>query len=348
VPLLERAEVDPSGSAAFAVSKTGTLVYIPRASTFPARALVIVDSNGRATLLSDTRATYTHPRLSHDGQRLAVAIESDTGSDIWIYDLARGSRSRLTSSGVNRFPIWSSDGKRITFQSARSGSVTLYSRAADGSGDADPLFRPVTDQSGALSRALVGLLPGTMPMLTAANPHLPMSWSPVGSTLAFDERKPSAERDIWVLPPGGDPTPFLVTPSDESGPVFSPDGKWLAYVSDESGRAEVYVQPYPGPGGKWNISTDGGNEPAWSVDGREIYFRHNDQLLAVLVSSGTDFKPGRPRLVFESRYETIDGARDYDVAPDGKGFVMIRSEGIPEPDQFHVVLNWFAELRSRR
>jgi len=349
VPLLERPEVDPSGSAAFAVSASGTLVYIPRPALLPLRALVSVDANGRTTLLSETRAAYAHPRLSRDGHKLAVAIESESGSDIWIYDLERGSRAKLTNGGVNRFPIWSDDGARVTFQSARSGSVTLYSRAVDGSGDADPLMRPVSETSG-LSRSLAGLLPGSMPTFTAANPHVPMSWSPKNENLAFDERKPSAERDIWVLPRGGEPSPFLMTSFDEWAPAFSPNGKWLAYVSDESGRSEVYVQPYPGPGGKWAVSTDGGTEPAWASNGGELYFRHRDQLMAVTVSvapSG-EFTTGKLRPVIESRYETIDGARNYDVSPDGKTFVMIRSESPSEPDQFNVVLNWFAELRSRK
>ena len=139
-----------------------------------------------------------------------------------------------------------------------------------------------------------------------------------------------------------------MTPFDESAPAFSPDGKWLAYVSDESGRAEVYVQPYPGPGAKWAVSTEGGTEPAWSADGRELYFRHRDQLVVVDDYAGTEFRAGRSQPIFDSRYETIEGARDYDVSPDGKGFVVIRSEGAAEPARFNVVLNWFAELRSRR
>jgi Tol biopolymer transport system component len=347
IPLLERPDIDPSGGAASVVSSSGTLVYIPRTSAIPVRSLVTVDRGGRAALLSDTRAAYAHPRLSRDGRRLAVAIESETGSDIWVYDLERGSRTRLTSGGVNRFPIWSHDGQRVTFQAARSGGVSIYSRNADGSGEAEPLIRTSSDPSG-LSGSLAGLLPGTMPVFTAANPHLPMSWSPDGVNLAFDERKPSAERDIWVLTKEGSTSPFLVTPFDESAPAFSPDGKWLAYVSDESGRSEVYVQPFPGPGPKWPISTDGGSDPAWSSDGRELYFRRGGTLMGVTVSAGPEFSSSRPQVVFESRYEAIDGARNYDVLPGKAGFVAIRSEGASEAEQFNVVLNWFAELRARR
>jgi serine/threonine-protein kinase len=347
VPLLERPAVDPSGSAAFAVSASGTLVYVPRATAVPVRALLKVDRAGRATLLSDTRGAYAHPRLSGDGKRLAVSIETENGSDIWVYDLDRGSRVRLTNGGVNRFPIWSHDDTRITFQSARSGGVTLYGRTIEATADPEPLIRVTSDPSG-LSRSLAGLLPGTMPLFTAANPHVPGSWSPDGANLAFDERKPSAERDIWILPRDGDPSPFLVTPFDESSPAFSSDGKWLAYTSDESGRSEVYVQPFPGPGGKWPISTDGGTGPAWSADGRELYYRQGDALMAVPITPGDEFRSGRPQPVFTSRYESIEGARNYDILPDKQAFVAIRSEGLPDQDQFNVVLNWFAEVRARR
>ena len=347
LPLRERPDVDPSGSAAFAISESGTLVYVPKPAALPVRSLLFVERSGGATLVSETRAAYEHPRMSKDGRRIAVAIASDNGSDIWIYDLTGGRRTRLTSGGVNRFPIWAPDGQHVTFQSARSGSATLYSRSLDAGSEPEALIRSSSDPSG-LSRSLAGVLPGTMPLFTASNPHVPMSWSPTDKSLAFDERKPSAERDIWILPPGGEPLPFLMTPFDEFAPAFSPDGKWLAYVSDESGRAEVYVQPYPGPGAKWAVSTEGGTEPAWSPDGRELYFRHRDQLVAVAVTAGPEFRAGRSTPILESRYETIEGARDYDVSPDGKGFVVIRSEGAVEPDRFNVVLNWFTELRARK
>ena len=348
IPLLERPEIDPSGGAAFAVSSNGTLAYLPRPMTLPMRSLVVVDHAGKATLLSEQRGAFTHPRYARDGRRLAVALESDTGSDVWVYDLERRSRTRLTSGGVNGYPIWSHDGQRVTFQSARSGGVALYSRNADGSGEAEQLIRTSGDPSG-LSRALAGLLPGTMPTFTASNPHVPMSWSPDGKNLAFDERKPSAERDIWILPSGGDPYPFLVTAFDESAPTFSPTGEWLAYVSDESGRSEVYVQPFPGPGAKWLISIDGGTEPAWSKDGRELFFRRGEALMSVALNAvNGELKSGQPKVVFETRYATIEGARNYDVAPDKAVFVVVRTDGNGDGAQFNVVLNWFAELKGRR
>ena len=348
VPLLERPEVDASGSSAFAVSSSGTLAYIPRPASLPVRALVMVDRTGRATAISDTRAAYSHPRLSPDGRRVAVAIESENGSEIWIHDLDRGTARPLVTGGFNRYPIWSSDSQQITFQSARSGGVSLFTRRVDGSGEPEALIQSATGQSASLSRTLAGLLPGTLPVFSSANPHLPMAWSSDGGTLAFDERKPSAEHDIWVMSRGGEPTPFQRTDHDESAPAFSPDGKWLAYVSDESGRSAIWVQPFPGPGAKWLVTPEGGAEPAWSKSGSELYFRRGNQFIAVPVAPGVEFSWGKAQVVFESRYEMLEGARNYDVSPDGKSFVAVRSEGAAAAEQFNVVLNWFAELRSRR
>jgi Tol biopolymer transport system component len=347
IPLLERPAADPSGKAAFAVSASGTLVYMPRPEVLPLRSLVLVDRAGRATLLSPERASYGHPRFSRDGKLVAYSVDTETGSDIWIYDIDRRTRSRVISGGVNRFPVWSPDGQQVTFQAARSGGVTMYTVGTSGT---TPPVAVIARGSGgaAAAGALVGLLPGSMPSFSAANPHVPMSWSSDGAHLAFDERKPNAERDIWTLTRGGDPSPFLMTPSDESAPVFSPGGGWLAYVSDESGRHEVYVQPFPGPGAKWTISTGGGTEPAWSGDGKELYFRRGDQLISVAISTGPTFQVGKAEPLFESRYETIEGARNYDVSGDGRSFVVVRSEGAAPLDQFNVVLNWFAEFRARR
>jgi len=312
------------------------------------RALVTVDRTGRATAISGARAAYSHPRLSPDGRRLAVALESENGSDIWIHELDRGIARPLVTGGFNRYPIWSSDSQQITFQSARSGGVSLYTRRVDGSGEPEPLIQPASGQAASLSRTLAGLLPGTLPVFSSANPHLPMAWSSDGATLAFDERKPSAEHDIWVMSRDGEPTPFQRTDHDESAPAFSHDGKWLAYVSDESGRSAIWVQPFPGPGAKWLVTPEGGTEPAWSRSGTELYFRRGSQFMAVPVAAGAEFAWGKPLVVFESRYETLEGARNYDVAPDGKSFVVVRSEGAAGAEQFNVVLNWLSELRSRR
>jgi serine/threonine-protein kinase len=143
--------------------------------------------------------------------------------------------------------------------------------------------------------------------------------------------------------------PFLRTQFNESAPRFSPDGHWLAYVSDESGRYEIYVQPYPGPSGKWQISTDGGVEPAWNSSGRELFYRQGDKMLAVDISTQSGFSAGKPRVLFQGPYEPSPGSNpNYDVSPDGKRFLMLKQVEQDQPaTQINVVLNWFEDLKRR-
>ena len=349
VPLLERIETSRFGGAYFAVAAAaGTLVYVPAGTTVTDRTLLRIDRDGRAAPLLEARAGYEYPTLSPDGRRAAVMIASEMGSDIWIIDLARATRLRFTAGGIGSFPVWGPDGSKLAFQSTAPGPFNLFWKALDGSADAQPLLN-AADSASARSWPNTGatLLPGTMPTLSGAGPQFPMSWSPDGSTLAFHERKPDGERDIWVVSPGGDPVPFLLTPFDERSPRFSPDGKWLAYVSDESGRNDVYVQPFPGPGPKWLVSTDGGIDPVWSKDGRELFYRHDDQLMAVSVAAAREFSADRPRRLFEIRFDAGDNGPNYDVSPDGKWFVMPRSDRGPAPVELHLVLNWFREVTAR-
>jgi Tol biopolymer transport system component len=203
-----------------------------------------------------------------------------------------------------------------------------------------------TSDSAALQAGTAGLLPGSMPRPGSANPHVPVSWSADGRHLAFAERKPGAQRDIWILPVDAEPAPFVLTPFDEWSPAFSPKGEWLAYVSNESGRNEVYVQPYPGPGGKWLISTDGGTEPAWSHDGKELFYRRDGRMFAVSVESTPQFSASRPRLLFDGPFETTDASRNYDVLPDGR-FLMVRGGIADVPQRLYVALGWLDELRVR-
>jgi eukaryotic-like serine/threonine-protein kinase len=349
VPLLERIETSRFGGAAFAIAAAaGTLAYVPAGTTVTDRTLLRVDREGRAAPLIESRAAYEYPALSPDGRRAAVMIASEVGSDIWIIDLARATRTRFTAGGIGAFPVWGPDGSKLAFQSTAPGPFNLFWKSIDGRADAQPLL----NAGGAASarswpNTAATLLPGTLPTLSGAGPQFPMSWSPDGSTLAFHERKPDGKRDIWVVSPGGDPVPFLLTPFDERTPRFSPDGRWLAYVSDESGRNDVYVQPFPGPGAKWLVSTDGGIDPVWSKDGRELFFRHGDELMAVSVATAREFSADRPRRLFETRFDAGDNGPNYDVSPDGKWFVMPRSDSGPEAGELHLVLNWFGEVTAR-
>ena len=348
IPLLERVESSRFGGAYFAIAAgAGSLVYLPANTAVTDRALLRVDRDGRVVPLLDARLGYEDPGFSPDGRRVAVTIASDTGSDIWIVDLERGTRIRFTTGGNSAFPVWSPDGLRVAFQSTTPGPWNLYWKPVDGSAEAQPLLSASTQPAASWPNAASSLLPGTLPTLSGANPQFPMSWTPGRSALAFHERKPNGERDIWVVTPASDPTPFLLTPFDERSPRFSPDGKWLAYVSNESGRDEVYVQPFPGPGRKWLISTDGGIDPVWSRDGRELFYRQGEQMMAVRVASTADFSADRPRRLFETRFDVGDNGPNYDVSPDGKWFLMPRSERGPVPGELHLVLNWFNEVTAR-
>jgi Tol biopolymer transport system component len=349
VPLLERIETSRFGGAYFAfAAAAGTLVYVPAGTTVTDRTLLRIDRDGRAAPLVEARAGYEYPTLSPDGRRAAVMIASEMGTDIWIIDLARATRVRFTAGGIGAFPVWGPDGSKLAFQSTAPGPFNLFWKSIDGSADAEPLLK-AADSASARSWPNTGaaLLPGTLPTLSGGGPQFPMSWSPDGSTLAFHERKPDGERDIWVVSRGGDPVPFLLTPFDERSPRFSPDGKWLAYVSDESGRNDVYVQPFPGPGSKWLVSTDGGIDPVWSKDGRELFYRHDDELMAVSVAATREFSADRPRRLFETRFDTGDNGPNYDVSPDGKWFVTPRSDRGSAPPELHLVLNWFSEVTAR-
>ena len=202
------------------------------------------------------------------------------------------------------------------------------------------MFWQRADGSGGLER-----------LTTSEYTHGPMSWSPDGQLLAFVEVNPTTGYDIWVLRLGDRKAqPFLRTPFNESVPQFSPDGRWLAYISNESGPWEIYVQPYPGPGGKWQISTEGGTEPVWNPNGRELFYRSSDKMMAVEITTQPSFSAGKPRVLFEGRYEPTPATfPDYDITPDGQRFLMLKpaEAGEAAPTQINVVLNWFEELKRR-
>jgi serine/threonine-protein kinase len=320
VPVVHGVYMSPrTGAPHFAVSRTGVLVYVPGGSV--GNTLVWVDRQGNVVepLQGLGREAYSHPRLSPEGRRVAVDMFLRASRDVWVYDLARGTRTRLTSTGAgpnSGTPAWMPDGARVSFYA----NDQLYTRAADASTEPEPLLDESKPQ------------------------RFPISWSPDGARLAFAETQPEGDRDIFVLPLGGEPQAFLSTSSNERSPMFSPDGRFIAYVSDESGRDEVYVRSYPAGDEKWSISTDGGTEPQWSPNGRELFYRNGYKMMAVSVDLGATLSAERPSLLFEAAY-TVDGAGHpaYDVSNDGQRFLMIQ-ESVAERTQINVVLNWFAEL----
>jgi Tol biopolymer transport system component len=326
VPVLEGVlESLWSGVAQYSFSSTGTLVYIPGGLQGAQRRLVWVDRKGVEQPLPAPVRGYRTPRISPDGRRVAVT-SSESGDNIWLYDLARETLARLTFEGrVNATPIWTPDGRRVAFISDRTGAANAFWQPADGSGGAEQL----TESSG------YALRPG--------------SWSPDGQVLALEEVSPSALRKIWVLRLSDRKAqPFLRTQFNETAPAFSPDGHWLAYASDETGRYEIYVQPYPGPGGKWQISAEGGTEPVWAANG-EIFYRQGNKMMAVRTTTQPTFSAGNPKALFEGQYVPTQGTiSNYDVSRDGQHLLMVKaSEEEQAVTQINVVLNWFEELKRR-
>jgi eukaryotic-like serine/threonine-protein kinase len=327
VSILEGVSMNPgTGATDFSSSADGSLAYIPGGWSVAESTLVWVDRKGVAEALPAPPRGYATPRLSPDGRRLAVAIEG-TNPGAWVYELARGTLSELAPSVLVPSPIWTPDGKRLTMRYAENQSFTTASIPADGSGVAERLT-------------------------TSEGFQLAASWSPNGKLLTFTEQSPSTGWDIWLLSLDGErkEQPFLQTPSNEGGAVFSPDGRWLAYQSDESGRDEVYVRPFPGSGGKWQISSEGGAEPVWARSGRELFYRNGDKMMAVVIETTPAFAAAKPTQLFEGHYEmgNYNFLQNYDVSPDGKRFLMVKAgEQAASAVQINVVLNWFEELKQK-
>jgi serine/threonine protein kinase len=326
VPVAEGiAQSDSYWSSLYNISDSGSLVYVSEASPGLQRKMVWVSRNGVEQPVSAPPRAYQYVRLSPDGRRVAVEIDDQ----IWLYDLARDTLTKFTFEGnVNQSPVWSPDGKRIAFYSNKEGTAfNLWWQLEDGSGGLERL----------VTRDLV---------------DVPRSFSSDGQFLAFHENNPKTQKDIWMLRMSDRKMlPFLQTAFNEGGPSFSPDGHWLAYVSNESGRPEVYVQPYPGPGGKWQISTEGGTEPTWNHNGKELFYRSGNKMMALDVVTASSFSAGKPHVLFEGQYYTSDWpliSTAYDVSADGQRFLMVkRTEQAASVTQINVVINWFEELKQK-
>jgi dipeptidyl aminopeptidase/acylaminoacyl peptidase len=327
VPVMEGVLASPiTGAAQYCFSSTGSLVYVSGDVQSAQNRLLWVSRTGSEEPLAAPLRTYQFPRISPDGRRVALGIAGQE-SQTWLYDFSRETLTRFTFGGsVNQNAVWTPDGKRIAFQSNKEGPINIFWQLADGSGGLERLN-------------------------TSEYTESPISWSPDGQLLAFIEITPTTGYDIWVLQMGDRKAqPFLRTPFLESAPRFSPDGHWLAYMSDESGHREIYVQPYPGPGGKWQISTEGGTEPVWNPNGRELFYRSGAKMMAVDIATQSSFSVGKPKVLFEGPYEPTPATFPYyDVSPDGQRFLMLKPSESAQaaPTQINVVLNWFEELKRR-
>jgi Tol biopolymer transport system component/predicted Ser/Thr protein kinase len=323
VPMVEGVlQSTANGNAQYSLSDTGSLVYVLESVQSPPSRLVWVSRNGGEQPLAAPPRAYMIPRLSPDDRRVAVVI-AEQEPQIWLYDFPRETLSRFTFEGnANNGPVWTPDGKRIAFNSNKEGARNIFWQLADGSA-------------------------GLERLTTSKYIHIPGSWSPDGQLLAFAEVNSTTGFDIWVLRLGDRKAqPFLRTPFNEQAPQFSPDGRWLAYYSNESGRSEVYVQPYPGPGGKWQISTEGGKEPLWNRNGRELFYRSGNKMMAVEITTQPSFSAGTPKTLFEGQYQSVNqSSPNYDVSVDGQRFLMLKP--IEQAAQINVVLNWFEELKQK-
>jgi serine/threonine-protein kinase len=314
IPLLQGLQANAS-----ALSPSGTLVYTQGATS---SQVVSVDDRGVATTLIAERALYAHPRLSPDGRRLAIDISSGATTDVWTFDVASGTPTRLTTMNNNDRPEWTSDGRKLVYSSTRGGEdYSIWWQAADGSAPAEQLFR-------------------------GPNATREVVLTPDGRSLIYREDNPDSLRDIRMtsLDKKDSPAPLVTTRFDELMPRLSPDGRWLAYQSNESGQYEIYVRPFPQGGGRITISNGGGTEPLWSRDGR-LFYRHGRELVAATYSTIRAFAITARRVLFSANYELHLFHPNYDVTPDGKRFIMIKPGN--EEAQIVVVVNWIEELRQR-
>jgi serine/threonine-protein kinase len=318
------------GSSVFAVSDEGTLVYVGSRES-PDRELVWVDRAGREESLGAPRRQYVYPRLSPDGNRVALDVGEDD-RDIWIWDIRRRALERFTTDpSENVIPTWTADGRRLAFGSSRSGVPNLFWQPSDGSGEPEHLVN---------SRRL----------------QMPITFAPDGRLLV-SEAAPGRGRDILALSIGtfAEAERLLGGEATELTAEVSPDGHWIAYDSNESGQFEIYVRPYPRlDAARWRISTTGGRQPLWARDGTELYYKDfTGALMAARIAGTPSFTPGVPmQLLDGSRYRgggSQATGRTYDLSLDGSRFLMIKTTNPPGVTPFTLTIteNWFQELQTR-
>jgi serine/threonine-protein kinase len=339
VPLLDDVATNPNeadGQFDFsrAPSGPGAFVYVS-GKTSAGWSIAWLDNTGKTQPLKGAPSPYFTPTFSPDGKRLAFSVNL---ADISIYDWQRDTTSRLTfTAGPNNTPVWTPDGRGIVYRSSPGGVGNLYWVRSDGAAAAVRLTESKNDQT-------------------------PYSFSPDGKRLAFSEIGGTTGNDIWTLPidwsdpehpKAGQPQVFLRTPATEFEPAFSPDGRWIAYSSFEGLNQEVYVRPFPADasGGKWQISSGGGNAPIWSRNGRELFYTtlQNQIMVVSYTAKGATFAVEKPRQWSDHRIFSGTAVKNYDLAPDGKRFAVFEApEGEQKPEtHVNVLLNFFDEVRRR-
>ena len=305
---------DALGQAVFDASRGGVVAYLPGSEEAPTNELVWVARDGLAEGLSSPTGVHETPRVSPAGTHVAVVVRNGPFSrDVWVHELPSGRRTKLTNEGSqNHSPVWSSHGRELAWASNRTGLQSIY-------------VQPLAANH--VARLLLG----------GQDTHNPASWSRTG-TLAFYEVYGSAGRDIWLHLPDGRTRPAVATSANERAPALSPDGQWLAYTSDSSGTDEIYIQSVDG-GPSSRVSLNGGTEPMWSRDGRELFYRLADQMMAAPIVTKPSLQAGTAMRLFTRDFQLDPGDNlpNYDVAPDGR-FLMVRRTDAPVDPA--IVLNW--------
>jgi len=312
-----------TGAGFFSISSNGTLAFAAGGLMAQDRTLHLVDRTGKAQPVSAPPRAYASPRFSPDGRRIAVTISAPY-DDLWIYDLDRGGLNRFTFTNQGGYyaPIWSPDGKWIVAGLGLNPQNHVI-RKPVGGGQEEVLH-------------------------TSVEGEYPTSWSPDGRLVAFRRLEPKSSDDLWMLslPAGGksEAKPFLATSFSEAGAAFSPDGKWLAYSSNESGHNEIYVRAFPQGQEQWSVSIEGGTEPQWARSGRELFYLAGNKMMAVDVDTRSGFRPGKPRVLFEGDYAQDPGLSNYSVAPGDKQFLLMKSTQA-RIGEIRMVLNWTEALK---
>ncbi len=303
--------------------RTGALAYL--SGSIVSNDLVLVDRSGRQEALPAPADRYFTPRFSPDGSRIAVTILNMVtaifgSGDLWVYDLRSKNRTRVTFDSVSSSANWAPGGRYLAYSSLHGGRKT------------DAVYRIAVDGSGTPESLLVRPAPVNEAMFT-----------PDGRRLVFREGVSGRARDIWVVPvdSSAGARPLLRTPFNERMIALSPDGHWLAYVSNEAGTDEVYVRTLEEGSPRWRVSTGGGTEPRWGPGARELFFRHADSVYVTRVEPGTEFRNGRARALFGGRFQTNPNLTTWDVSPDGSRFVFVRTSTGEEAQAVHLLLHWF-------
>jgi Tol biopolymer transport system component len=333
-PLLEQVSYSAtSGTAQFDFSRAGMLVYRSGLEQGGIETLQWLDSGGKLQPVLAKPGSYSAPHVSPDGKLVALSVSSGGGSDIWVYDWQRDATAHLTfGGGTFTFPVWSPDGRYVVFH----GDTGIFWARADGAGKPQLLIEGQYGQ-------------------------FPWSFSPDGKRLAYAEQSQQNQLDIWTVPVendgsqlrAGKPEAFLRTPANELYPAFSPDGRWIAYRSMESGNSEIYVRAFPDKGGKWLISNSGGVVPVWSRNAAELFYRTSEQQIMVVpyTTKEDSFLAGKPRLWSEKRLAETATSQNLDITPDGKRFAVLmpaaQQEDRGAPTHLIFLMNFFDEIRRK-